>query len=319
MKNTKNIMKEEFADMVSALKVIRIAVHCGSFHADDVMAIALAIVVLGCDRIRWSRVENPKADEAEAFWTQFDFVVDVGMRYDGQKFFDHHMKNKPVHSDGTPGCGASLFAMAMLEKDIFEYLFGHGMRSIAKVDNGVTLAKGETSPLSWVGTMNPTWDEEEADFNAAFAKAVEVAVPIVEGMIRHAVAALKAKAAYEASSHLTMGGTVLVLDRYVEFETVLEEASEDVLFAVFPSNRGGYCVQALPPNADHFFEQRISMPKKWVGKLPAGASFVHPGRWLAAFETQAAALEALTSMTKSLDFKLQNILRKVKLTFGNLW
>ena len=43
-----------------------------------------------------------------------------------------------------------------------------------------------------------------------------------------------------------------------------EKKAKDILFVVFPSNRGGYNVYAVPKEAGSF-ENRKSFPKEWAG------------------------------------------------------
>lgn len=69
-----------------------IAVHDGIFHCDELVAIALWILAnpgVVCEVVR---TRKPEVIEAA------DLVFDVGGKYDGVKYFDHHQANVPVHA-----------------------------------------------------------------------------------------------------------------------------------------------------------------------------------------------------------------------------
>lgn len=64
---------------------LKIAVHDGCFHLDEVLAVALVQMALPKTNIEVYRVPHMSND-----FSNFDMVIDVGGRYDGEKFFDHH-------------------------------------------------------------------------------------------------------------------------------------------------------------------------------------------------------------------------------------
>lgn len=72
------------------VKKIKIAVHHESFHADDVLAVALIAQFIYGD-IDITRVPHDTVN-----FDEYDYVLDVGMKHDGVKYFDHHQdKNSP--------------------------------------------------------------------------------------------------------------------------------------------------------------------------------------------------------------------------------
>jgi uncharacterized UPF0160 family protein len=58
--------------------------HSGQFHADEVMACALLRLAAGQSHVAFIRSRDPKD------WARADYVLDVGEKYDGIKWFDHH-------------------------------------------------------------------------------------------------------------------------------------------------------------------------------------------------------------------------------------
>ena len=64
---------------------ILVATHDGVFHADEIMAIALLRLAAGSG-VTTTVVRSRDAKD----WERADFVIDVGRKYDGIKWFDHH-------------------------------------------------------------------------------------------------------------------------------------------------------------------------------------------------------------------------------------
>lgn len=61
-----------------------IATHNKSFHVDEVTAIALLKIFLN-ENIVVNRVEHNTSD-----FSNYDMVIDIGRKFDGIKYFDHH-------------------------------------------------------------------------------------------------------------------------------------------------------------------------------------------------------------------------------------
>ena len=61
-----------------------IATHNKMFHADEVTAIALLEVFTDFE-IEVQRVDHDTKD-----FSKYDFVIDIGKKFDGIKYFDHH-------------------------------------------------------------------------------------------------------------------------------------------------------------------------------------------------------------------------------------
>ena len=80
-----------------------VAVHSGIFHCDDVLCVALANIL--CGKVNVSRLPR----EYKGDFSEFTYILDVGMKYDGDRFFDHHQKECPCYEDGRRHCAASLF------------------------------------------------------------------------------------------------------------------------------------------------------------------------------------------------------------------
>lgn len=65
--------------------------------------------------------------------------------------------------------------------------------------------------------------------------------------------------------------------------------NEEAKFVVFPSNRGGFNLQAVPPVASSM-DFRIKIPAETAEA--DGCTFVHPAGFMATFESEQKAIEA---------------------------
>jgi len=75
----------------------KIITHSGSFHTDDVFAVATLQLHFGIENVEVIRTRD------EAIIASGDIVVDVGGVYDAEKQrFDHHQNGAPVRDNGIP-------------------------------------------------------------------------------------------------------------------------------------------------------------------------------------------------------------------------
>lgn len=75
---------------------------------------------------------------------------------------------------------------------------------------------------------------------------------------------------------------ILVLPDFIPCQKYLSET--DIAFVIFPSNRGGYCIQ--PQKREYSLNYKCSFPESWLGLEKeelkeesglAGAEFCHKG------------------------------------------
>ena len=144
----------------------QIVTHNKIFHADEITAIAL-LKVFTEDEIVVTRVDHDTND-----FTKFNMVIDIGKKFDGNKYFDHHQ-----YKGGKSSAGL-----------IWEYLqFEESYPKISKLiklvdDNDVGIAKAKpfeySSLIKCFNTKHLLSSEQEEGFK----KAVEFAVTIIESM-----------------------------------------------------------------------------------------------------------------------------------------
>ena len=261
----------------------RMVVHPGVFHADDVFCVAFATIKYGeVDVVRTAKFNED----------DFDYVCDIGRKYDGVKFFDHHQCVTPDEKGVIPSA-VNLLVKGLFTEE-FDELNEKFLRGIAVQDNGqVELFSTYPNLLGgWVHVMNPVWDSEESP-DTAFARAVELAIPMAEAALERVRSDRRADGELAKATH-HFDGKVLEFERFfpwIERVTTLSVP----LFVLFESNRGGWNVQCVPPSKEDSFKQRLPLPEEWASgeNHPKGMTFCHAGRFLASFETREDALAAL--------------------------
>lgn len=218
--------------------------HSGGFHADDVFSTALI------------KMLNPNIEIIRGFQVPENFQ---GIVYDiGGGEFDHHQADKELRDNGKPYAAFGLLwrsygHMLLQEEDVidFDRLF---VEPLDHSDN-----TGEFNLLANViSKMNPNWDEDISE-EAAFCKAVDFAMGILEQYMVNYKA--KRKATIEIEKYIT-DTDVLVLPEYIPWKDAV--CHRDIYYVIFPSNRGGYNIQAVPVSS-HDITLKKGFPKAWRG------------------------------------------------------
>lgn len=272
--------------------------HSGKFHADDVFSSALLLYLNPQITIkRGNRVPE-----------EYDGIVfDIG-----RGRYDHHQRDSRVRENGVPYAAFGL----LWEKLGGEILGGtlaqrFDEEFVQPLDNNDnTGEKNELATL--IGNFNPVWDETEAadgvteeerdrGLSVGFLRAVQVAGMVLENKFARYRADARAdeKINQVLAMQETQGGDarILVLPEFVPCQKRLKET--DIAFVIFPSNRGGYCIQ--PQKKPDSMNYKCSFPKQWLGleneELQkatglASAGFCHKGGFLMTVGDEADAIRA---------------------------
>ena len=241
--------------------------HSGTFHADEIMATVFLLNKFGCLKLyRTNEVDNKSA-----------FIYDVGFGS-----YDHHQTSfNKVRENGIKysSCGLvwDVFAndiadaLNINDNDDFKLWVDKNLvMDIDRDDNGQAIStnvdiKQQTIP-NLISLFNPNWDDNK-DENECFLKALEFANNIFNNLISNYVSKENAKSIVEeAIEHNTNG--VIILDRYMPWKDIVitskNSKAKDVLYAIFPSKRGGYNIVATPKECGSF-EVKKTFPKAWAG------------------------------------------------------
>lgn len=268
--------------------------HGGKFHADDVFSSALLLHF------------NPKLMilRGNRVPEEFDGIVfDIGR---GE--YDHHQKDSRIRENGVPYAAFGLL-WEVLGKELLspEMAARFDEKFVQPLDNNDNT--GEKNELaSLIGMFNPVWDDN-AGSDDAFFEAVTVAGKILEHKLERfraderaeqqfadLLAAQRERIAAEGKTG-TMEENILILSEFFPCQKQL--SATEIAFLVFPSNRGGYCVQ--PVRKENSSNYKHDFPEAWLGLEKealqeatglAGASFCHKGGFLLTTENLEDAVSA---------------------------
>lgn len=285
---------------------MKVATHDGSFHADDVFAIAVL-------RLRTPDLEIVRTRD-EARIAACDARVDVGLRSDpATGDFDHHQRGGAgTRENGIPYASFGLVWRAFgpelcggddqVAAEVDAYL----VQGIDALDGGVTLTKSlidDVRPMTvsdFIGAMNPAWDEEltPAEQDARFLVAVEKAEGIIERAMSTAAARARAHRLVREAMARADDPRIIELDRKMPWHEPVVTGAPEALYVIYPKS-DGWGLQAVPREVGAF-GNRKDLPASWAGlegaQLAAvtgvpDAIFCHGKRFMAAAESREGVLE----------------------------
>ena len=255
--------------------------HSGKFHADDVFSAALLLYL------------NPEITITRGNKVPEDFegiVFDIGR---GQ--YDHHQKDSRIRENGVAYAALGLLWEALGAEILGEELAQKFDEAFVQPldNNDNTGEKNELAAL--IGNFNPTWDASGSN-DEAFFQAVSVAGMILENKFERYLGNERAdrqvEEILEAHERALQSGEkteneakILILPEFVPCQKRLSET--EIAFVIFPSNRGGYCIQ--PQKKEYSMNYKCSFPSSWLGlegeelSLVTGlksAAFCHKGGFL---------------------------------------
>lgn len=259
--------------------------HSGKFHADDVFSSALLLYL------------NPEITITRGNKVPEDFdgiVFDIG-----RGKYDHHQKDSRIRENGIPYA-----AFGLLWEDLGCEILGDELAEkfdeafVQPLDNNDNT--GEKNELaSLIGSFNPSWDENGGT-DEAFFRAVSVAGMILENKFARYLGNERADKRIEEvleTRDQTGDSRILVLPEFIPCQKRLSET--EVAFVIFPSNRGGYCIQ--PQKKEYSLNYKCSFPSEWLGleneelqkeTSLSSATFCHKGGFLMSVGDLSDAIRA---------------------------
>lgn len=281
--------KELLMDMIRR-KDAKAFTHGGKFHADDVFSAALLFYF------------NPEI--------QITRGNQVPEGYDGIVFdigrgeYDHHQKDSRIRENGIAYAAFGLLweqlGSEILGEELAEKFDESFVQPLDQNDN--TGEKNELASL--IGSFNPAWDAKGSN-DDAFFQAVGMAGMILESKFErfrgNERADRKIEEILEAHDDAVDAGKedekILVLPEFVPCQKRLSET--EIAFVIFPSNRGGYCIQ--PQKKEFSMNYKCCFPEEWLGlegedlrKTTGlqGTDFCHKGGFIMTTATLDDAVKA---------------------------
>lgn len=282
---------------------IKVAVHDGTFHPDDVCAVAMLSLYLK-KPLKIFRTRDPKVLE------KMDYILDVGVEYNPKENkFDHHQEGwNEKRENGIPYAtsglvwkefGEKITGSAVIASFIDEKIIQH----IDADDSGVEIYKKiyeKISPYTffdYLFSFNPTW-LDKTDPLEAFEFAVFEAKKMFQMEIKRAndraVSAKIVKDIYEK----TEDKRIIFLDRNYSWKKPFVDFPEP-FFVVHPhSDNITWAIDTVRKPNEKFL-RRMYFPKDWAGKRDGelakitgvrDAVFCHNGIFLAITKTKEGAI-----------------------------
>lgn len=248
-----------------------IATHDGSFHADEVFAIA-AIGLLG-EPFEVVRTREPDALAAA------DLRIDVGFRYDPSRGdFDHHQRD----FDGVRDNGVRYASLGLVWRE-YGARVCRGDQAVADAVDATVVqgidANDAGQPLSRalidgvraltvegiIGAFNARWDEAltSSELRARFDAAVALATDILARDIASAASAQRSQQIVREAITAASDPRLVVLPVNAPWKQVLVPETAEALFVIAPKRRG-FGLEAVPRELGSFVNRR-DLPAAWGG------------------------------------------------------
>lgn len=299
----KNIYNEDVEIIiVDSEKDANFITHSGTFHADEVMATVFLLNKFGTLKV--FRTTDPKNNDA--------LIYDVGF---GK--YDHHQGNFDLKRDNGikyASCGLIWreFGLSIINKlnisnkeEFFLSIDKNLVMDIDRDDNGQSLIHEPITKMqnipNLISYFNPAWNDSNNE-NKCFLEAVTFANTIFNNIVSKMLAKEEARSIVEQKIDESKNG-ILILDEYMPWKDIVltskKEKAKSILYAVFPSKRGGYNVVATPISNGSFM-QRKPFDEAWGGKTKEELfkltgiktfNFCHKGLFICACDTLEDALK----------------------------
>lgn len=285
--------------------------HDGTFHADDVFAVATFL--LAHEGEDWQIVRSREKDVIE----KADAVMDTGYVYDSSRLrFDHHQEGGAGMRDGIPYA-----AFGLLWKEYGENICGSCKSALIVEsrlvlptdahDNGVSITNRIFQGISpyelsnMIQSFNPTWVEDE---NSTHAEKDRLDIFLDLVMFAKRVILREAKRARDkclAEDFVLKAYTesedkrIIILDKYYPYSDTLIKYTEP-LFVIYPNPTTNIWCAKTVSKEDGGFESRLSFPKSWEGKEDEmlqnitgvkDAKFCHRAGFLCVAKSREGAIE----------------------------
>lgn len=254
-------------------KAITIVTHNGKFHADEIFALACLKIIYGLIHIIRSR--DPKDFEGA------NYVIDVGGKYDGERFFDHHQRDfEKKYSDGTKLASFGLIWEKFGERIISKLIQETSIEKISVIFNRVTtdfvkiidngdngegnIISPESSIISGMNLSSKYIFEE--DRIQLFHNAIDIAEKMIFCHVDHAICNIERDLIINMGLSARKDKKILTLYKGTDWSSIID-SNPEILFVVFPGmeEEKMWYVQCVPPEKKSF-EQKCPLPSNWAGK-----------------------------------------------------
>ena len=280
----------------------KIAVHSGSFHADDVFAVGILRLIY--PKLKVIRTRDPEELK------KVDARIDVGGKYNPEKNdYDHHQREGAGERDNgilyaSTGLIWKHFGKKLVSNDIiWKNIDEKIIQYIDADDSGIkTYTSEKLKPYTIsaaIAGFNPPWPNSKNPklFAKNFEEAVKFATRIMNGEIGRMEGKFKGKEiimkeAADAKDYI-------ILDEYIPWKKVSVEET-DLKFVIYKNDMDNKWMAVAVPKSMDSFENRKSFPMRWGGLMDEelekvsgvkGAIFCHRALFIVAAKSKKGIIE----------------------------
>jgi uncharacterized UPF0160 family protein len=284
--------------------IIRIVTHSGTFHVDDMFAVATLQLLHGVEHTEIVRSRE------KSVWESGDYVLDVGGVYDPKtKRYDHHQHGGAgARDNGVPYSSFGLVwkhhGMELTQdEEVWSTIDTELVIPVDMADCGIdvyTPTNPGIHPIlihRMLVQMRPTW-KEGVIHDERFMELLPFARRMMEREIITAVDRKEGRHFVEEAYAEASDKRLVVLSGGYPWSEVLSTKPEP-LFVVKPKSAGSHWEVECVRSDVHTFTNRKSLPLEWRGyageELVArtgvpGSVFCHNGGFIAVTENKESAL-----------------------------
>ncbi len=284
---------------------IKVAVHSGHFHPDDVFAVAILGLYLK-KPLQIFRSRDPKV------WAMADYICDVGGEYNpAEHKFDHHQAGyDEKRENGIVYSSAGLVWKEYGEKitgsaEIAEKIDRKIIQPVDAEDNGIDITKNLFEDLApytftnYIFSFNLMLSEKNKNSVEAFENAVEEAKKVLLREIQKAEEIIADKKNIQKAYDTAVDKRIIILDDSYSGTSLLSDYPEP-LFVIKPvAENNTWHANAIKKEGTRF-ESRLDFPKAWAGKVNKeladitgvpDAIFCHNKLFIAAAKSREGAIK----------------------------
>jgi uncharacterized UPF0160 family protein len=272
--------------------IMDIQTHDGIFHADEVFACAFIKYVYPYAPIRIFRTRDTNLKD-------IDLYIDVGGKYDGNTYFDHHFREfNEVHYNGIPKSSFGLIFdeynhLLELDEKIINKIRTSIVIPIDAHDNNMQCFKNnDPNYIPYTVSNIISSFNEDLNNDYAFDKAVYFAGTILTNLINNIIKQFKDEDEVRMILDTNpIDRPYVIFDKYYNYNNVIKDSKYSyITHVIFPEkdNYKAVCVK------DKDNKLKASFPSNWGGLMNEelvtvsgiqGSIFVHKRLWIAVNKT----------------------------------
>ncbi|MDP2946994.1 MAG: MYG1 family protein, partial [Nanoarchaeota archaeon] len=238
---------------------MKIVAHDGIFHGDEIFALAVLKLIYPDAEIIRTRDEK--------VFSEADLLIDVGIKFDNEKLFDHHQLDfKEKRKNGIPYASAGLiwrkFYNKITNEKVYNYLDRRIFEFIDAEDSGIrTFESKQCETYTVSNIINGMNGSEKSD--KVFFEVLNFVIKLLSNEIYRAEKLFEAEEIIKEKLKL-VNEEYLVLEKYIPWENWLV-GNPKIKFVICQGEGSkDWCSCAVPANLEDF-EKIAYFPTEWAG------------------------------------------------------